>query len=56
MSETPRYDLLGYDLMQALVAWLRGEQQYTGLQSSIRWKQVRRGGYQNTCVEVKVER
>ena len=56
VSETPRYDLLGYDLMQALVAWLRGEQQYTGLQSSIRWKQVRRGGYQNTCVEVKVER
>lgn len=52
VSETPRYDLLGYDLMQALVAWLNGEQQHTGLQSSIRWKQVEHGGYQNACVQV----
>lgn len=52
VSETPRYDLLGYDLMQALVAWLHGEQQHTGLQSPIRWQQVEQGGYQNACVEV----
>lgn len=52
VSETPRYDLLGYDLMQALVAWLNGERQHTGLQSSIRWKQVEHGGYQNACVQV----
>ena len=52
VSETPRYDLLGYDLMQALVAWLNGERQHTGLQSSIRWKRVRHGGYQNACVQV----
>ena len=56
VSEAPRYDLLGYDLMQALVAWLNGEQTHTGLQSSIRWQQVRQGGYQNACVEVKVEK
>lgn len=52
VSEAPRYDLLGYDLMQALVAWLNGEQTHTGLQSSIRWQQVGQGGYQNACVEV----
>ena len=52
VSEAPRYDLLGYDLMQALVAWLNGEQTHTGLLSSIRWQQVRQGGYQNACVEV----
>lgn len=52
VSETPRYDLLGYDLIQALVAWLQGKQQHTGLQSSIRWQQVKHGGYQNTCVQV----
>jgi hypothetical protein len=52
VSETPRYDLLGYDLMQALVAWLQGEQQHIGLQSPIRWQQVKQGGYQNACVEV----
>lgn len=52
VSETPRYDLLGYDLMQALVAWLRGEQTHTGLQSAIRWQQVEQGGYQNECVQV----
>ena len=56
VSEAPRYDLLGYDLMQALVAWLNGEQTHTGLQSSIRWQQVTQGGYQNACVEVKVEK
>ena len=52
VSETPRYDLLGYDLMQALVGWLNGEQERQGLQSDIRWTQINNGGYQNACVKV----
>lgn len=52
VSETPRYDLLGYDLMRALLAWLNGEQQTKGLQSDIQWKQTDNGGYQNACVRV----
>lgn len=52
LSEAPRFDLLGYDLMQALVAWLRGEKEVTGLQSVIRWKQDENGGYQNECIKV----
>lgn len=51
-SETPRYDLLGYDLMQALVGWLDGQTVYNGLQSDIRWEQVQEGGWQNTAVRV----
>ena len=52
VSESPRYDLLGYDLMRALVAWLNGETETEGLQSIVRWTQVENGGYQNTCVKV----
>lgn len=52
VSETPRYDQLGYDLMSALIAWLRGEKEYTGIQSNIRWQQIGQGGYQNACVQV----
>ena len=52
VSETPRYDLLGYDLMQAMIAWLRGERELTGLQSPIRWIQVDEGGWQNSAVKV----
>ena len=51
-NETPRYDLLGYDLMQALVGWLDGKKESNGLQSVIRWQQVGKGGYQNACVKV----
>lgn len=54
VSETPRYDLLGYDLMRTLLAWLNGEQTYKGLQSDIQWKQAENGGYQNACVSVMV--
>ena len=50
VSEAPRYDLLGYDLMQALVAWLNGEQAHKGLQSDILWTQFNKGGYQNAQV------
>ena len=52
VSENPRYDLLGYDLMRALVGKLRGEQETNGLQSAIRWTQINNGGYQNACVQV----
>ena len=55
VSEAPRYDLLGYDLMQALIAWLKGERSYDGLQSNIRWLQVEDGGYQNAQVKVLVK-
>jgi hypothetical protein len=52
LSEAPRFDLLGYDLTKALVAWLQGKQETTGLQSVIRWKQDNNGGYQNECIQI----
>lgn len=53
VTETPRYDLLGYDLMHCLVAWINGEKFYQGLQSTIYWKQVEEaGGWQNANVTV----
>ena len=55
ISDTPRYDLLGYDLIRALVARLNGADEYHGLQSAIRWAQIGEGGYQNAQVQV-VER
>lgn len=55
VSEAPRYDLLGHDLMVALVGWLNGKHETNGLQSHIRWQQKENGGYQNACVEVKLK-
>ena len=52
VSEAPRYDLLGYDLMRALVAWINGEKEAKGLQSDVRWQQIENGGWQNTYVRV----
>lgn len=52
VSESPRYDLLGYDLMKAMIGWLQGEKSLSGLQSTIRWQQIENGGYQNECVQV----
>ena len=52
VCETPRYDLLGYDLMKTMIGWLHGETELNGLQSNIRWTQINNGGYQNTCVQV----
>ena len=52
VSETPRYDLVGYDLMRALIAWLDGRKETLGLQSDIRWQQIENGGYQNAAVQV----
>ena len=55
-SEAPRYDLLGYDLMSAALAWLRGETAHEGLQSEIRWTKIQNGGYQNAGVKVVEKR
>ena len=55
-SEAPRYDLLGYDLMSAALAWLRGETAHEGLQSVIRWAKIQNGGYQNAGVKVVEKR
>ena len=52
VSEAPRYDLLGYDLMRAMVGWLNGEKEHQGLQSEIRWIGTENGGYQNAVVRV----
>ena len=53
VSETPRYDLLGYDLMQALVAWINGNPSHQGLQSVISWKQKDdKSGWQNANVKI----
>jgi len=52
VSDTPRFDLLGYDLTHALVAWLNGATEIQGIQSDIRWQQMADGGYQNQCVRV----
>ncbi len=51
-SDAPRFDLLGYDLMRTLVAWLNGEKETNGLQADIRWTQVGEGGWQNAGVKV----
>lgn len=51
-GETPRYDLLGYDLMRALAEWKNGNNEYIGLQSVIRWQQESNGGWQNAEVQV----
>ena len=51
-SEAPRYDLLGYDLMKALIAWLDGKKTYDGLQSEIHWTQAGEGGWQNSAVGI----
>ena len=56
VSDAPRYDLLGYDLMRAAVAWLQGEQDSSGLQSDIRWLQEGNGGWQNANVKVQSEK
>lgn len=52
VSENPRYDLLGYDLMRSLISHLQGESAREGLQSDIYWEQIENGGYQNTGVHV----
>jgi hypothetical protein len=53
VSDAPRYDLLGYDLMRALIGWLNGEREYRGIQSVIAWEKIHEGGYQNAIVRVE---
>ena len=52
VCDLPRYDLLGYDLMKALILHLQGENEVNGIQSMIRWHQVGEGGWQNEGVKV----
>lgn len=51
-STTPRYDILGYDLIHALVDWLNGKKESHGLGSDIQWQRVGAGGWQNANVQV----
>ena len=51
-GENPRYDLLGYDLMRALIERNNGIYESFGLQSVIRWQQEGQGGWQNAEVQV----
>lgn len=53
VSESPRYDRLGYDLMKTLIARLNGETSYHGLQSDIEFVRIsENGGWQNSHVQV----
>lgn len=52
VSDMPRYDLLGYDLMHALVGAMEGKNGIVGMQSDIRWEQVGEGGWQNGWLRV----
>lgn len=52
-TDTPRFDLLGYDLMKELVAYLQGTE-YHGLQSDIRFEHISAaGGLVNTNIEIQ---
>ena len=52
VTETPRYDLLGYDLTKALLGWLQGRTHHDGLQSVIDWQRVGNGGWLNGGMRV----
>ena len=53
VSEAPRYDLLGYDLLHMLVNSLNDEMEYNGLQSNIRLQRSNVNyGWQNANVKV----
>ena len=52
-TDTPRFDLLGYDLMKELVAYLQGTE-YHGLLSDIRFEHISAaGGLVNTNIEIQ---
>lgn len=52
-TDTPRFDLLGYDLMKELVAYLQGTE-YHGLQSDIHFEHISaEGGLVNTNIEIQ---
>lgn len=54
VSEMPRYDLLGYDLMREMIRLVRkDENQYTSLQSPIVWESSsEQDGWQNTYIHI----
>ncbi len=59
-SDMPRFDLLGYDLLHEMVAFLRGQKDsteavpYTGLQSHAVFERIgEEGGYQNTHITIQ---
>ena len=54
VSEMPRYDLLGYDLMREMVQLIRkDENQHTPLQSPIVWEsRSEQDGWQNTYINL----
>lgn len=54
VSEMPRYDLLGYDLMREMIRLIRkDENQYTSLQSPIVWESSsEQDGWQNTYINI----
>ena len=52
-TDTPRFDLLGYDLMKELFAYLQGTE-YHGLQSDIHFEHITDGGgLVNTHIEIQ---
>ncbi len=52
-GDLPRYDLLGYDLTRAMIAWLQGRRESKGLQSLVRWEQTgEEGGWQNANLQI----
>lgn len=51
-TDLPRFDLLGYDVMRQMIAWLEGKEYY-GLQSDIRFERLSdSGGLINTRVAI----
>lgn len=54
VSEMPRYDLLGYDLMREMICLIRkDENQHTSLQSPIVWESSsEQDGWQNTYIHI----
>lgn len=54
VSEMPRYDLLGYDLMREMIRLIRkDENQHTSLQSPIVWESSsEQDGWQNTYINI----
>lgn len=53
VSETPRYDLLGYDMMREIIHIINMEPGESGLQSPIYWEaESEQDGWQNTYINI----
>ncbi|MBQ9295581.1 MAG: hypothetical protein IJ204_00105 [Paludibacteraceae bacterium] len=56
VSDQPRYDLLGYDLMHALIGCIEGKNEYTGKLTNITWQKTNdNSGYQNINIQVEIK-